>query len=160
MGDLEEKNKQRVRAMLEAVDASLATGNYQATDEFYAADCVTHSHPRSHYQGDQPASGGSGGGHEARYRQLDEARAAFGERHHQPVSQVAEGDMVVTTVEVTLKHTGPFAGIAPTGKEVHSHQVFIHRLKDEKITDVWSYGDLMGVLRQLGATLSLRAGAS
>ena len=53
----------------------------------------------------------------------------------------AEGDMVVTTVEVTLKHTGPFAGIAPTGKEVHSHQVFIHRLEDGKITDAWSYGD-------------------
>jgi len=152
MGDLEEKNKERVRAMLEAVDASLATGSYQATDEFYAADYVTHSHPRSHYQGNQPRSED---GHEARYRQLDEARASFGERHHQPVFQVAEGDVVVTTVEVTLKHTGPFAGIAPTGKEVHSHQVFIHRLKNGKITDVWSYGDLMGVLRQLGATLSL-----
>jgi predicted ester cyclase len=146
MGDREERNKELVRAMLEAVDASLATGSYQATDEFYAADCVTHSHPRSHYQGDRPRSEG---GHEARYRQLEEARASFGERHHQPVLQVAEGDTVVTTVEVTLKHTGPFAGIAPTGKEIHSHQVFIHRLKDGKITDVWSYGDLMGVLRQL-----------
>jgi predicted ester cyclase len=152
MGGLEEKNKERVRAMLEAVDASLATGSYHATDEFYAADCVTHSHPRSHYQGDRPRSGG---GHEARHRQLDEARASFGERRHQPVFQVGEGDVVVTTVEVTLKHTGPFAGIAATGKEIHSHQVFIHRLEDGKITDVWSYGDLMGVLRQLGATLSL-----
>jgi len=152
MGDLEEKNKERVRAMLEAVDASLGTGSYQETDEFYAADCVTHSHPRSYYQGDRPRSGD---GHEARYRQLDEARASFGERRHQPVFQVAEGDVVVTTVEVTLKHTGPFAGIAPTGKEVHSHQVFIHRLEDGKITDVWSYGDLLGMLRQLGATLSL-----
>jgi len=28
------------------------------------------------------------------------------------VFQVAEGDVVVTTVEVPLKHTGPFAGIA------------------------------------------------
>lgn len=136
--------------MLAAVDASLATGSYQATDEFYATDCVTHSHPRSHYQGDRP-----GDGREARYRQLDEARASFGERHHQPVFQVAEGEMVVTTVEVALKHTGTFAGIAPTGKEVHSHQVFIHRLEDGRITDVWSYGDLLGVLRQLGATLSL-----
>lgn len=94
MGDLEEMNKERVRAMLASLDASLATGAYQATDEFYAADCVTHSHPRSHYQGDRPRSGG---GHEARHRQLDEARASFGERRHQPVSQVAEGDMVVTT---------------------------------------------------------------
>jgi predicted ester cyclase len=152
MGDLEEMNKERVRAMLAAVDASLATGAYQATDEFYAADCVTHSHPRSHYQGDRPRPEG---GHEARHQQLDEARASFGERRHQPVSQVAEGDMVVTTVEVTLKHTGPFAGIAPIGKQVHSHQVFIHRLEGGKITDVWSYGDLLGVLRQLGATLSL-----
>ncbi len=115
MGDLEEKNKERVRAMLEAVDVSLGAGRYQATDEFYAADCVTHSHPRSHYQGERPRSGG---GHDARYRQLDEARASFGKRRHQPVFQVAEGDVVVTTVEVTLKHTGPFAGIAPTGKEV------------------------------------------
>jgi hypothetical protein len=32
MGDLEEMNKERVRAMLAAVDASLATGAYQATD--------------------------------------------------------------------------------------------------------------------------------
>lgn len=152
MGDLEEQNKERVRAMLEAVDASLGTGSYQATDEFYAADYVTHSHPRSHYQGDRPRAEGS---HEARHRQLNEARASFGERRHQPVFQIAEGDMVVTTVEVTLKHTGSFAGIAPTGKEVHTHQVFIHRLEDGKITDIWSYGDLMGVLRQLGATPSL-----
>jgi predicted ester cyclase len=149
MGDLEEKNKERVRAMLAAVDASLATGSYRTTDEFYATDCVTHSHPRSHYQGDRPRSES---GHEARHRQLDEARASFGERRHQPVFQIAEGDIVVTTVEVTLKHTGPFAGIAPTGKEVHTHQVFIHRLEDGKITDIWSYGDLLGVLRQLGAT--------
>lgn len=152
MGDLEEKNKARVRAMLAAVDASLATGNYQATDEFYAPHCVTHSHPRSYYQGGRPRFGD---GREERYRQFDEARAAFGERRHEPVFQVAEGDAVVTTVEVTLKHTGLFAGIAPTGKEVHSSQVFIHRVEDGKITDVWSYGDLTGLLRQLGATLSL-----
>jgi ketosteroid isomerase-like protein len=152
MGDLEEMNKERVRAMLSAVDASLASGSYVAADEFFAADCVTHSHPRSHYQGDRPRSGG---GHEERHRQLDEARASLGERRHEPVSQVAEGDMVVTTVEVTLKYTGPFAGIASTGKEVRSHQVFVHRLDDGKITDVWSYGDLLGVLRQLEATLSL-----
>ena len=52
MGDLEEMNKERVRTMLASLDASLATGAYQATDEFYAAGCVTHSHPRSRYQGD------------------------------------------------------------------------------------------------------------
>lgn len=114
--------------------------------------CVLRHHSATSRRRDRPRSGG---GHEARHRQLDEARASFGERRHQPVSQVAEGDMVVTTVEVTLKHTGPFAGIVPTGKEVHSCQVFIHRLEDGKITDIWSYGDLLGVLRQLGATLSL-----
>jgi predicted ester cyclase len=84
----------------------------------------------------------------------DEARASFGERRHQPAWQVAERDMVVTTVDVTLKHTGPFAGIAPTGNEIHTHQVFIHRLRDGKITDVWSYGDFLGMLRQLGVTVS------
>ena len=152
MGQLEEANKERVRAMLEAVDASLATGDYLATDQFYADDCVTHKHPRSHYQGDKPRPEG---GHEVRHRQLEEARTSFGERRHEPVFQVAEGDMVVTTVEVTLKHTGVFAGIAPTGTEVHTHQVFIHRLAEGRITDVWSYGDFLGLLRQLGATVSL-----
>ncbi len=92
MGDLEEKNKERVRAIL-------------ATDEPYA-------------------------------------RGSSRERHYQPVSQVAEGDKVVTIVEVTLKHTGPLSAIAPAGEEVHSYQVFIHRLDDGKITGVWSYGDL------------------
>jgi ketosteroid isomerase-like protein len=149
MGDLEEANKARIRAMLEAVDASLASGDYRATDQFYADDCVTHDHPRSHYQGDRPP----GDGQEARHRQLGEARASFGERRHQPVWQVAESDMVVTTVEVALKHTGPFAGIAPTGNEIQTHQVFIHRLRDGKITDVWSYGDFLGMLRQLGVTV-------
>jgi ketosteroid isomerase-like protein len=151
MADLEEtSNKARVRAMLETVDASLATGDYRTTDEFYADDCVTHEHPRSHYQAGGPQSES----HEARHRQLAAARTSFGERSHQPVWQVAEGDMVVTAVEVTLKHTGSFAGIDPTGREVNTHQVFIHRLRDGKITDVWSYGDFLGVLRQLGATVS------
>jgi ketosteroid isomerase-like protein len=151
VADLEEtSNKARVRAMLETVDASLATGDYSTTDEFYADDCVTHEHPRSHYQTGRPQSEG----HEARHRQLAAARASFGERSHQPVWQVAEGDMVVTAVDVTLKHTGPFAGISPTGREVSTHQVFIHRLRAGKITDVWSYGDFLGVLRQLGAAVS------
>ena len=152
MGDLEETNKDRVRSMLEAVDVSLANGDYRTTDQFYADDCVTHSHPRSHYQGGPPRPGDV---RDQRHRQLEEARASFGERRHEPVFQVAEGDTVVTTVEVTLRHTGTFAGIAPTGKEVQTHQVFIHRLRGGKITDVWSYGDFLGVLRQLGATLSL-----
>lgn len=152
MAELEEKNKQCVRAALAAVDASLETGDYEETDQFYAASCMIHSHPRSHYQDERPRPGDA---HAERHRQLAEARASFGERRHEPVFQVAEGDMVVTTVAVTLKHTGPFAGIAPTGKEVHTHQVFIHRLSDGKITDVWSYGDLLGLLRQMGATLSI-----
>ena len=151
MGVLEEANKERVRAMLEAVDASLANHDYRTSDQFYADDCVTHSHPRAHYQRDRPRSEDL---REERHRQLDEARASFGERHHQPVFQVAEGDLVVTTVEVTLRHTGTFAGIAATGHVVHTHQVFIHRLKAGKITDVWSYGDFLGMLRQLGATLT------
>ena len=48
-------------------------------------------------------------------------------------------------------HSGPFAGIAPTGRQVSNEGIAIYRIEDGKIAEAWSQMDRLGVLQQIGA---------
>jgi serine phosphatase RsbU (regulator of sigma subunit)/predicted ester cyclase len=55
--------------------------------------------------------------------------------------QVASGDKVITRFTVTRIHDrGPHMGIAPTGKEIYSTVITIHRVVGGKIVEEWSEG--------------------
>lgn len=49
------------------------------------------------------------------------------------------------------RHTGPFSGVAPTGREVVWTETHVYRLRDGKIAELWSEFDLLGLWMQLGA---------
>jgi predicted ester cyclase len=146
---ISEKNKQRIQELFKTIDECLASGDYTKLDEFYAADSAMRTHPRSTYQNPEPAEEKKDAQIE-RHAQLDAARASFGEREHAVVMQIAEGDFVMSYLEVTLKHTGTFAGIAPTGKTIREKQIFVHRLIDGKVAETWSEGNMLSMFRQLG----------
>jgi serine phosphatase RsbU (regulator of sigma subunit)/predicted ester cyclase len=52
--------------------------------------------------------------------------------------QIAERDKVVTRYTERSIHRGEFLGVAPTGKEVFSTGIDIHRIAGDKIAEEWS----------------------
>jgi predicted ester cyclase len=63
---------------------------------------------------------------------------------------VTEGDRVALRFVITGSHTGPFMGIAPTGKPIRVTGPGIFKIVEEKATDNWVNFDALGLLQQLG----------
>jgi predicted ester cyclase len=81
-------------------------------------------------------------------------RAAFSDWHMELVDLVAEDDKVVGRFRCSGTHTGPWLGIAPTGRRFEQvDEVAILRVKDGRFVDYWALEDTAGRLRQLGISL-------
>jgi predicted ester cyclase len=77
------------------------------------------------------------------------------EGHHIAIREmVAEDDRVWVRVGTSGRHTGEFAGIAPTGKEWTNTGVLFFRVSDGAIVDIDMLFDVLNHVTQLGATLS------
>ena len=63
---------------------------------------------------------------------------------------VAEGDRVVERLMIRGTHKGMFMGAAPTGKHVTWGFINIYRIADGKVVDLWSEGDHLGLMQQVG----------
>jgi ketosteroid isomerase-like protein len=64
---------------------------------------------------------------------------------------VADGDMVWGHFRARSTHTGPFAGVPPTGKPVAIDVIDICRFADGKVVEHWGVPDRFAVLEQIGA---------
>ena len=78
-------------------------------------------------------------------------RAAFSEIHVQIHDSIEQGDKAVVRWTTTMKHSGPFLGIAATGKQVSVNGISIQQFKNGKIVAGWDNWDQLGLLVQLGA---------
>lgn len=76
--------------------------------------------------------------------------AAFPDVHVTAELVIAEGDLVTELSVVHATHTGPFQGVAPTGRKVVWTENNINRIGDDKITEMWVCADLLGIMRQIG----------
>ena len=80
-------------------------------------------------------------------------RASFPDVHMELVELIAEGDKVVGRFTCSATHQGNWLGHAATGRSFERvDEVWILRLRDSKIVQVWSLEDTLGRLRQLGLT--------
>lgn len=75
--------------------------------------------------------------------------AAFDDLHRANEFLIAEADKVVAYDTYRIKHTGEFAGIPPTGKEVTFTGIDIYRIVGGKIVEQWYEMDITGMLQQL-----------
>ena len=78
-------------------------------------------------------------------------RSAFSEIYVEIQDTIEQGDRVVARWTMTMKHSGAFMGIAPTGKVVSVNGTSIQRLAGGQIIAGWDNWDQLGLLVQLGA---------
>ena len=80
---------------------------------------------------------------------------AFPDLHVEVKDAIAEGDRVMTRVEIHGTHLGEFHGLAPSGKRISVEGVNGYLVvKDRILEETWFY-DLLGILEQIGAVAGL-----
>jgi serine phosphatase RsbU (regulator of sigma subunit)/predicted ester cyclase len=130
-----EENKAVVRRLIEEV---YNRGNLDMADELLAPDYVDHTWPPGKYAG-----------REGLKRSVAKQRAASSDLHITIEEQIAEGDKVVSWVISSGTHDGErFLGLAPTGERITMKHIFISRVVEGKIVEVWGVGDISDVWQQ------------
>lgn len=71
---------------------------------------------------------------------------------------VVEGDKVAGRITWQGTHTGPFLGLAATGKPVKIASMHILRFEDGRAVEWWGVPDLLGALTEMGARFELPPG--
>jgi steroid delta-isomerase-like uncharacterized protein len=97
--------------------------------------------------GHEPPGRGIAG---AKMDQQEIARA-FGDARFDIDELIGSDDRVVASWTLHATHTGPFAGLSPTGKKVAFRGISVYRLHDGKITETRNLPDLLGLFIQLDA---------
>lgn len=92
-----------------------------------------------------------GEGIEGAHSDFRGARSAFDQVHFVIGDMFACGDRVAVRWTGQARHSGTFAGIPPTGKQVNLQGISLYRLKDGKLVETDNQQDLMGLLEQIGA---------
>jgi predicted ester cyclase len=113
--------------------------NLNIVDELYAPDYVGHI----------VGASGPVRGPEA-FKQLLAGYFAAFDIQYTSEFLIAEGNMVAAYDTFRFKHTGPFQGIPPTGKEATLTSTDIYHIVDGKIVEQWTEGNLQRALQQLG----------
>jgi predicted ester cyclase len=119
-----EKNKAKVRRMVEAINAGEEAS---AVDELFALRAARRVK-----------------------RLFAEFRSAFPDWHEEIVQLVAEEGTVAGRFRCSGTHLGEFLGEAPTGKRMEVEEVFFVRAEDGKFVEFWALEDSLGRMRQLG----------
>ncbi len=105
------------------------------------------------YQGHDPAFPRRGPGGARRFAEV--FHLAFTDFRYEIEDVVAQGDLIAARWMVTGTHTGPFLGIAPTGKRVQVAGMSFNRFREGKIVEGWIHWDAHGLLVQLGLSRPL-----
>ena len=68
---------------------------------------------------------------------------------------VCEKDKVAAYWTISGVHTGEYNGIAPTNKKIQVDGISIHQIADGKIMDTLSVWDTLGLLKRIGAIVTV-----
>jgi len=117
-------------------------GREQTIDEMCSKDAVGHGQTHDGTDIVGPES----------FRQFWRAfRSAFTDIHITFHQSFAEGELAMLQWTIKMKHTGPFMGIAPTGREITAKGMSIQRFVGGKIVEAWDSYDQLAMMVQLGA---------
>ena len=131
----------QVRALAERwATEAVAAGRVEVFDELVSADAVDHSGPK-------PVSGVDG----FKLR-TGAVHASFTEIAVTVEDVLVDEDRIAWRWRLTGTHSGPFAGVAPTGKHVAMSGMNIQRVENGRVVEHWSNSDQLGLLRQVQAS--------
>jgi predicted ester cyclase len=77
-------------------------------------------------------------------------RRAFSDLQFGEFEALAEGDRVMVKATMTGCHTGPFQGMAPSGKWIRQQQIHLFRVQEVKLVEHSARRDDLGLLLQIG----------
>jgi len=83
---------------------------------------------------------------------MRKVQAAFPDFHNSILQMTAEDDRVVARTMYRGTHRGEIFDVAPTGKEITYAGAAFFRIEEGKVAEGWVLGDLLSVLRQMGAS--------
>jgi nogalonic acid methyl ester cyclase / aklanonic acid methyl ester cyclase len=78
-------------------------------------------------------------------------RSAFSDIHYEEQEIIVEENRVAMRTVETGRHTGPFFGIAPTGRSFTHEQAHFFHVVNGKVTEHKAVRDDLGLMLQLGA---------
>jgi ketosteroid isomerase-like protein len=133
-----EKNKALVRRFFED-----APYHPQVCDEIFAPRLPWHAL----YQCSQPDFISDPRAEKAAYARHIEMWGGWSESINE---MIAEGDKVMVRWTFHGKHQGEYLGAHPTGKPVTFSGIYIFRIADGRIAEVWNLWDQLGEWQQLG----------
>jgi steroid delta-isomerase-like uncharacterized protein len=128
-----EENKTLARRSWESVE------NPDSLDEVYTPDVVWHN-PEGDIQGIEQAK-----------QFVTMFKTAFPDMSATVEDVIAEGDKVVTRVTLRGTHQGEVEEFGPpTGRQVESQGLTLHRIEGGKIVEEWNSYDNLSLMQQLG----------
>lgn len=130
------ENKTVIQNMLELI----RKGDTENVNKYFATNWVNHDPSLPPLKGLEGA------------RQLIALWKSFSNLNLTIEDSVTQGDRVAMRFTVSGTHTGPFMGIAPTGRTINVTGTGIFRVVDGKATDNWVNFDALGLFQQLGLT--------
>jgi steroid delta-isomerase-like uncharacterized protein len=130
-----EENKALVRRWFAELDRK----NLDIIDELLPVDYVDHNPPLP----DLPS------GREGVRQSSLILLAAFPDAAHTIEDQIAEGDKVMTRLNVRATFFGECLGFPPTGKVVEVSGVAVHRVEGGRLVEHWAHMDMAGFMQQI-----------
>jgi steroid delta-isomerase-like uncharacterized protein len=140
-GEATAANKAVSRRLFEA----MTRGDLDAVDDLFTPDATVHD-PGRELRGVAPIKAG-----------LASLRAGFPDIAYTVESQIAEGDLVANRFRGEGTHTGDFRGVPASGRRFSYTGILIHRFEGGRIAEFWGQSDVLGLMQQLGAALTLPA---
>jgi predicted ester cyclase len=128
-------NKDVVQALVTAIDQ----GDEAGVRSVVADDLVSHG-----ALGDVHGADGFVG------IMLHNVRGGFPDAHVALAAVIEEGDMASFRLDGSGTHTGPFLGVAPTGRTIRIRGIHHVRIRDGRIVEHWQGPDILAMLLDMG----------
>jgi len=86
---------------------------------------------------------------EADLARIEATRETFPDLRKQVVSRVIDGNEAAVQYRWSGTHEGEFAGVPATGKPVETPSLTLLRLSDDRLSELYIYGDSADLMNQL-----------
>jgi predicted ester cyclase len=129
--------------VVRAIEDAWASNDLDALDQYFAPNWQPHTPGSEEIGNDLNVVKGA----------HQQSMQAFPDRQNTARDLIAEGDLVVSRVEMTGTNEGgmPWFGIPANGKKVDVEWITIYRLDGGKVVETWAQMELPKMMMQLGA---------